>query len=152
MDRLKRPITKPARYQTTSSDEAPRKRTVSATIQHTIKEDIRELREVIEKNSSQNNYVNYMQHNEHIPQTATPIYYLPPQNIDKYIQLTPTRSQSFSPHNITHTEYTSTPNTQTIVHNRNNIFDSTNTHVEFQDRYSNGQEVRKIEGTNNENK
>lgn len=90
MDRPKRPIMKPNRYQTTSSEEAPRKKTMeSRNDKFTMENDMRELRGVLEENSSNNNYYNL-------------------SSIHTQLQTTHTYTTSSSTHTLSQTPYTYT--------------------------------------------
>lgn len=86
-DRRKRPIVKPSRYKTTSSDEAPSKRMMNSggqqrNVTATMESDIRELRGILQQNSSliyNNDVETPYTSNIHTtqPHTSTQIQYEP---------------------------------------------------------------------------
>lgn len=172
--RPKRPIVKPSRYQTTSSEEAPFSKTSKTGGQEidtatTMEEDMRELRGTIQDNSSTINDVN-TQHNLHNilttqynntnsqihnkPQTpmltSTQVHQV--EQIDYQYPLHTPSTSNAEPHPISYstnnTPYAQHRPTTTFIPSEHNAFDNIiNAYNKFQLPYSNiGESVEATAG------
>lgn len=145
MNYPKRQITKPLRYQTTSSsDEAPTTSRTTVPSVGNMEEDIRDLRRVLQENSSQN-----------IHQDVTPnvTHYVPQQSQTEYVQLqTSTHIQPYAASHIPSSTYTQHPtflsndNHYVNVHTDTNVF-----RTEFQNQGTAWDERRSAESQDIQN-
>jgi len=162
--RPKRPIVKPSRYQTTSSDEAPCKKITNnegeqRNINASLEADLRELREIFRENSSlfynNNNTILQTIHNTHThidkAQTQTSTHQTQHQT-EQILNPHPSIFTNIEPHNT----YPITPITQHIpvtacsfTFTSNDTF-LNDTYNKFQVSYSNRDE-RYIESRQTEN-
>ncbi|XP_036144755.1 uncharacterized protein LOC118646285 [Monomorium pharaonis] len=159
-NRLKRPIVKPSRYQTTSSDEAPRRKKTGKTggqekdIDATMEEDIRELGGILQENSSLiNNNNNNIQNTSEThfnsytytaqAQTSTQAHQV--DNQYPSVQISPnTESYAILPYSVTpYTQLRSTAlaSSTFIPPNEHNVLNQYN---KFQVPYSNAGESSQI--------
>lgn len=124
--RSKRTITRPARYQTTSSDEAPTKRTMDSTkVQNigTIEDDINDLRNIVEKDPSQDNV--HGTENQYTPcvdtlaQTRAHVQYLPATCSQYTLLQTPLHAEQYGTYSspLEMERSTSNIHTTAYVHN-----------------------------------